>query len=339
MRWAVPRRDVVDVTVPWAPGADLIGVNVPRPLWLAMRRRGVGGSDASAVWGINPYTSAYQLWVEKMGLSTFEDSEAARWGRLLEGPVATEAAERYRWEVQEWGQLMFQSRTRPWQLANPDRLIYEADGTPVGLEIKTTSAHLSDEWDDGELPAHALLQAVHCMAVLGTGAWWVAGLIGGQKLVCYRVVRDLVLERLLIDAEEAFWQKVVDGTPPDPDGSKATTDAMTAWFSPSDPELVVQLDGGQVEMVRQLNDAKASVKAAEKVRDELANQLRQMLGHAEVAVTPDGQVAATWKQQADRRVSVPREFVERAAVQRRPGDVRNITLTAPGHRALLTKKV
>ena len=48
-----PFGSVVDNTVPWAPDADLIGVNVPRPLWLAMRRRGVGGSDASAVWGIN----------------------------------------------------------------------------------------------------------------------------------------------------------------------------------------------------------------------------------------------------------------------------------------------
>lgn len=330
---------VVDNTEPWAPNARLLGVNVPRPLWLRLRRRGIGGSDASAVWGMNPYRSAFQLWVDKMGHVAFEDSEAAKWGRILEGPVATEAADRNTLEIMEWGALMFEHATIPYLLANPDRLALEPDWTPVGMEIKTTSLWLSDQWDGDELPGPALLQAVHCMAVLGCGVWWVCGLIGGQRLVCQRVERDLALEQLHLDACASFWRYVVDGTPPPPDGSKATTDAMTVWYSPSDPDLVVTLDSAQVEMVRQLNDAKDSVKAATKVRDELANQVRELLGHAEVAVTADGQVACTWKQQGDRRVAAPREWVARASMQRRPCDINDIDITEPGHRPLLTKKV
>ena len=36
--------------------------------WLALRRElGIGGSDAGAVIGLNPYKSAYALWAEKTG--------------------------------------------------------------------------------------------------------------------------------------------------------------------------------------------------------------------------------------------------------------------------------
>ena len=34
--------------------------------WLALRKKlGVGGSEAGAVIGMNPYKSAYTLWAEK----------------------------------------------------------------------------------------------------------------------------------------------------------------------------------------------------------------------------------------------------------------------------------
>lgn len=332
-------RTVVDNTVPWAPDAHLIGVNVPRPLWLRMRRRGIGGSDASAVWGMNPYRSAWATWVDKLGHVDDGDSEAAMWGRVLEAPVAGVAAERNGLEIMEWGALMFEHAEIPYMLANPDRLSIEPDGTPVGMEIKTTSLWLSDQWDGDELPGPALLQAVHCMAVLGCSAWWVFGLIGGQRLAGQRVERDLALERIHLDACAGFWQHVVDGTPPPADGSKATTDAMSVWYSPADPDLVVTLDSAQLELVRCLNDAKTTVKAAEKARDELANQVRDLLGHAETAITSDGIVATTWKQQGPRKVALPAAYARRIPYLRHPSDINNVRVTEPGNRPLLTKKV
>lgn len=37
-----------------------------REEWLELRKKYIGGSDASAVIGANPYRSAYALWAEKM---------------------------------------------------------------------------------------------------------------------------------------------------------------------------------------------------------------------------------------------------------------------------------
>ena len=40
-------------------------VNMSRADWLRYRTMGIGGSDVSVIAGINPYKSAYQLWLEK----------------------------------------------------------------------------------------------------------------------------------------------------------------------------------------------------------------------------------------------------------------------------------
>lgn len=85
-----------------------------RAEWLAARRHGIGASEVSAILGLNPYRSCFEVWAQKMkqremydehakatGQSTepgwLDDSagsEAATWGVLLEPVVRTEVARR-----------------------------------------------------------------------------------------------------------------------------------------------------------------------------------------------------------------------------------------------------
>lgn len=53
--------------------------------WLDWWRKGIGGSDASIVCGINKYKSPVELWLDKTGqLPYHEAGEAAYWGTVLE---------------------------------------------------------------------------------------------------------------------------------------------------------------------------------------------------------------------------------------------------------------
>lgn len=54
--------------------------------WLELRRRGIGGSDASVVMRQNPYRSVIQLWEEKTGRLPVEDTgnEYTYWGKERE---------------------------------------------------------------------------------------------------------------------------------------------------------------------------------------------------------------------------------------------------------------
>lgn len=57
--------------------------------WLMHRKNAVGGSDASTVVGLNPYSSVYELWADKLGrIPPKEENEAMRIGHDLEEYVA-----------------------------------------------------------------------------------------------------------------------------------------------------------------------------------------------------------------------------------------------------------
>lgn len=57
--------------------------------WLRLRKSGIGGSDAGAICGVNPYSSAMKVFRVKTGEEVEEqDSEAIRIGHDLEDYVA-----------------------------------------------------------------------------------------------------------------------------------------------------------------------------------------------------------------------------------------------------------
>ena len=60
-----------------------------RDEWLQIRRGYIGGSDAGAIIGMNPYASAFSVWAEKTGkVPEFEGNISTRTGTLLEDLVA-----------------------------------------------------------------------------------------------------------------------------------------------------------------------------------------------------------------------------------------------------------
>jgi predicted phage-related endonuclease len=65
-----------------------------REAWLKVRTLGLGGSDVAAACGLSPWTTPYQLWLEKTGRAERERDAAAvqrmRWGQLLEPLVLAE---------------------------------------------------------------------------------------------------------------------------------------------------------------------------------------------------------------------------------------------------------
>jgi putative phage-type endonuclease len=104
-----------------------------RDEWLALRRTGLGGSDVAAIVGLDPYKSPFSIWFDKKyGDDTDSAGESAEIGNVLEDIVARTAAARQGVRIRNTG--TWRSKERPWQLANPDRLIV---GTPGIFEVKT----------------------------------------------------------------------------------------------------------------------------------------------------------------------------------------------------------
>lgn len=281
-----------------------------RGLWLATRRTGIGGSDASALVGMNKYTSPIELWEEKRGTLPQHmadddgDSEAALWGRLFEPVVRDEYARRQRLRIET--APTFRSVKWPWMMANPDGLVFApsaADAGPLwaatgeGYEGKTAGHFLGTDWDDGQVADHAEAQAHWCMAVTGARGWHVACLIAGQRPAFRYVERDEEVIADLVDIAAEFWHdNVLGGAAPAADGSRAT-EAFLAERYPSFVGALapVELDDWDADDIRgTYAGAQAEIKAAEAEKSRAQNRARQLIGESCHAVDTSGKVVATW---------------------------------------------
>lgn len=64
-------------------------LEMPHEEWLRYRKKGIGGSDAGAICGVNKYRSAVSVFLDKTTEQTSGlDNEAMRQGRDLEQYVA-----------------------------------------------------------------------------------------------------------------------------------------------------------------------------------------------------------------------------------------------------------
>lgn len=212
-------------------------LNLTHEEWLRYRKSGIGGSDAGAICGLNPYASPISVYHDKTREETEDfDNEAMRQGRDLEDYVARRFMEETGKKVRR-SNAMYQHEVYSFMLANVDRLIV---GESVGLECKTASAYSADKWADGAIPAHYQIQCHHYMAVTGADAWYLAVVILGREFKYIKIPRDEEIIDNLIKLETDFWNNhVLAGVMPDPDGSDICDDIIRQYYPSSNKETVI----------------------------------------------------------------------------------------------------
>lgn len=270
-----------------------------RDIWRQTRNLGIGGSDAGAIMGMNPWKSKYQLWLEKTGQAEPEDisgKESVYWGTVLEAPVADRFAELTGKKIRRAG--MMQNIKDPWMLANVDRLIV---GEKAGLECKCTNAFSVKDWKEDNLPDSYYWQCQHYMMTTGLPVWYIAVLIGGNSFDYKAVPRHDDDIKALYEAEEEFWLKnVKEGIMPDIDGSELTQKALEAQYpgKNSDP---IELPSEAAAILQLYYDFDKQYKEAKAAADEQKNKLCAMLGDYEIGFIGDKKI--TWKRY-DGRITV-----------------------------------
>lgn len=244
--------------------------------WYAARREGITGTDLPKILGLTKYGNALSVWLDKRGELDDQAGEAARWGQLLEDPVALEWALRHDTAVTDVGVLAH--RDEPWMRASLDRLVDtcpDGDG-PCALEVKTRSAWVADQWAEG-VPDSVLAQTTWGLMVTGLEHHHVAALIGGQRLASYRVDHDQVLEQYLLDAAQPVWQAVVDGVPPEahPDSEGILLELLDRIYEKREGDRELGAEAG--EWLALYEDGAEQAKRGEALKTQAKTALVQML--------------------------------------------------------------
>lgn len=124
--------------------------------WLQWRAKGIGGSDASIVCGLNRYKSPVELWMEKTGqIEPKIAGEAAHWGTMLEPIIRNEFTERTGLQIKQEHAIL-QHSEYPFMLANLDGIVSDPINGRCVFEAKTANAFKSDDWVDHVPQAYQL---------------------------------------------------------------------------------------------------------------------------------------------------------------------------------------
>jgi putative phage-type endonuclease len=283
--------------------------DIGREQWLELRRKGLGGSDAGAILGLNPYASAFQVYCDKLGLLEDQpDNEAMRQGRDLEDYVARRFSEKEGKKVHRCG-WMLQHPTYDWALANVDRLVA---GEDAGLECKTTSVLTRTKYDRGDIPAQYYAQCMHYMAVTGKPVWYLAVLVLNKALYTFRIERDEgEIERLLV-AEKEFWEgNVLKQIPPEPDGSERAGKVIGQLYPDSTSDEPVALFG-EAENLDNYVKLGDQIKALQQAQDRIKQRLQLQLGDSSEGRADHFEVR--WRQQSRESIDSKRLRTEQPEI-------------------------
>lgn len=265
--------------------------------WLEQRQFGIGGSDAAAALGMNPYKSKYTLFAEKSGMLTDEqeDNEAMRIGRDLEEYVARRFCEATGKKVKR-SAYSYVSREYPFMRANLDRTVV---GEEAGLECKTASALTRTKYDRGDIPIQYYLQCLHYMAVTGWKKWYIAILVMGKGFYWYEVNRDEAEIKVLIDNERAFWDLVQSGTPPVPDGSENTAETIYKLYPNAVDGATADLEDMESKLERR-KELAGLIADLKDEKEQIDNELKDHLEDCEVGFSE--KYVVSWKNTETSRV-------------------------------------
>lgn len=254
-------------------------LNLDKESWLKYRKQGIGGSDAGAVCGLNPYRTAIQVYYDKTSDSIEDvDNEAVRQGRELEEYVARRFCEASGKKVRR-ANVMYYDEKNSFMLADIDRMVV---GENAGLECKTASPYSEEKWRGDKIPLSYQLQCYHYMSVCNADAWYIAVLIYGRDFKYYRIERDDEVIENLIRIEKEFWNEyVLKQVIPDPDGSKTADVAIAERFKES-KSITIPLTGFDERLERR-QELLSLLEKIETEKRQIDQELKLYLGDAEIA--------------------------------------------------------
>jgi putative phage-type endonuclease len=309
--------------------------------FLANRRKGIGSSDVAAIVGMNPWKTAFDVWVEKRGLVEQQPASVSmKVGRAVERAIAEEyqsvTGRLVRWQ----GDVQQVDPAEDWRRCHPDGLLMYEDG---GLECKHVGARQVSRYGPSGtdiLPEEHVIQCVWMMSITKRQFWDLTAWLGPRDLRIYTILRDVELEENLVDRCRRFWtENVLGNVAPDVSPEQADAEFFKKRFPiamggirPATPE--------EEALAFHLEAARRAFAEVKGTRELVENEMKLSIGEAEGIQGPGFRV--TWKNDRPKvKVDWPAVARELSATHQDSTAlaraVAEFTTTAPGVRRFLTR--
>ena len=182
--------------------------------WHELRSQHIGGSEVAALFAMSPFTTLWQLWMEKAGKlppEDLSDNKSIQAGTFLESGIANWAAHRWDMKIEKVTDY-FTADDCPGMGASLD---FQTDG---GHPVEIKWSAFGDGWEyDGETitcaPDNYVLQVQHQMACTGAEYGWLIALLRNEPRRMKIPRNDKIIASIKGEIAR-FWDSVRAGEEP-----------------------------------------------------------------------------------------------------------------------------
>lgn len=265
--------------------------------WLKERTKDVTSTEVSALYGLSPYLTPFELYHQKkdQAIVRIEENERMKWGTRLESAIAHGVAEDMGWDIEPMAVYMRDTEAR--MGSSFDFSIKSAANGPGILEIKNVDwLQYRDKWiDDGEgnieAPEHIELQVQHQMEVACVSWAAIGVLVGGNERKVILRNRDETIGKSIRAKVAEFWATIEAGRAPSPDYSADAEFIIKSLANKADAGLVAQSDAALDELIERYAWLSKSIGEQKDLANATKAQILQRIGTASKVISPLGSIS------------------------------------------------
>lgn len=256
--------------------------------WHELRAQDITSTEVSALFGISPYLTEFELWHRKKdgAIVTIDQNERMLWGDRLQDAIANGIASDQGWKIRRMSEYI---RT-PLQRMGAS-FDYEIDTNgdgPAGLlEIKNVdSLAFRQGWienDSGiEAPPHIEIQVQHQLAVSERRFAYIGALVGGNRLGLIRRERNKEQIEIIMKRVLGFWHSIRTGREPTPDFARDAEFISRLYGSAEKGKFFDARKNDRIlNLVREYRGFADDIKALDAKRAEIKAEILATVGDCE----------------------------------------------------------
>lgn len=284
--------------------------------WLNMRLNVVTSTEVSALFGLNPYITEYELWHQKKNREVIilEDHERLRWGNRLEAPIAEGVAEDNGWLVYPFKDFATHDEIKAGSSFDYMVAVPNEDNTKAVeglLEIKNVDwLQIKQKWemDNGkiiEAPPHIELQVQHQLMVTSHPFCYIAALEGGNKV---HLLKRTPQEKIIAAIKSKiikFWNSIEHNIEPKPNWEE-DAEFIAKMYSFAEPNKVMNVTEPRMdELAIEYGEVQKQYAQLEKRKKAIKAEMLTLMGDNEKALGENYTVSAglrgpTWVEAYER---------------------------------------
>lgn len=256
--------------------------------WLQERKNIITATDAAKILGFSKFGSPISVYMDKLGLGQpVEVTEAMEAGNRFERPILEWYADREGVEKLVFGEpyTLTISPTHPLIGASLDTqalktsVLYPVDAKNIGYDRGGYGEPGTDQ-----IPLYYASQLIIQMHVTEAPHADLAVVFGGQKLLTYRLHRNLTLEHEIVGRCMDFWHNhIVTETPPEVDGSVQYTEYLQQLVKQTS-ERTIAATSEMHGVAMRLQNVKEDLERLEAEETLYKNQMRSWIGESKTLV-------------------------------------------------------